>query len=160
MKRNLDWLPALAFAAFGGTYLYASLQVAEAFSGGYGHRTVPLAMSVLVLCLSAWLLVSRSHDVAEPRSADGSGRIHLEDFAARSCPLIVLMAVYGLCQTWFGYIAATLICGTAAFRLFGNSWIASLLHGAAGTAVLYALFFILLNLYEPPGSVFDLTGLF
>jgi hypothetical protein len=71
--------------------------------------------------------------------------------------LLALLALNGFGQIWFGYFAATLFCGICVFRLFGNSWRAAVLHGAIGASVLYALFFWLLGLYDPPGTVLDLT---
>ena len=154
---RINWLCTAAFFVLGSVFLFASLRIPESFGGGFGHRLVPLSMSVLILVLSVWLLISnRIGGSDRPEEHD----IPLAGFAKHSAPLVLLMGAYGVAHILFGFLVATFICGTAAFRLFGNSWKLSAAHGAAGSAVFYVVFFKILNVYDPPGSVIDLSGMF
>ena len=159
MHKEINWLPALAFFLFGAIYLIASLRIVESFDGGYGHRTVPLSMSLELLIQAGWQLfrkvVSSSLADAEPSCE----AIILREFLSHAGPLVLLMALYGAMQVWFGYMPASLVCGIALFRLFGNGWKASLIHTAVGVGTIYILFFKLLNLYDPPGRILELTGI-
>ena len=159
MKRSIDWLPVACFALIGLVYLFASFQIVESFSGGYGHRTMPLAMTILILLLCARIAYTMwKKRAAEERDAD-CHPIWLDQFATKVLPLIAFMIIYGLFQTWFGYLIATFASGVAVFRLFGNGWISCAVNSAIGAAVIYLLFFKLLNLYDPPGTIIDIAGL-
>ena len=140
-------------------YLFATTQIEESFSGGYGHRTMPLAMSILVLLFCARIASNMWTQRTSSVQESDSQTIWLDAFAEKVLPLIALMIAYGLFQTWFGYLISSFLCGVAAFRLFGNGWLTCALHSAIGTAVIYLLFFKLLNLYDPPGTVIDIAGL-
>ena len=159
VKRDLDWLPSLTFAVFGAVYLHSSLQIAESFSGGFGHRTVPLAMSTLVMCLAGWIFAEQVLTRPKGSPKRDAQDIDMAAFFTRASPVAMLMALYGLCHIWFGYLAATLVSGVLAFRLLGNPWLSAVIHGIAGTAILYVLFIRLLNVYDPPGIILDLTAL-
>ena len=160
MKRSINWLPVVCFAAIGLVYFYASIQMTESFSGGYGHRTVPLAMSILILllCVPISYELWKTHNQAQQQ--DDQHVIWLNAFVSKVLPLVAILVAYGLFQIWFGYILSTVLCGVAVFRLFGNRWTICALNGVIGTAIIYFLFFHLLNLYDPPGSIIDLSRLF
>jgi len=155
MENRLNWLPALAFFMFGCVFLFAAFQI-QSFGGGNGSRIMPIATSALVLILSALLLVLHFRE----QDLSGDSDIVAGEFLLYSGPLIALMAIYAVFHTWFGYLSATFVCGIAAFKLFGNSWLASLIHAVAGTAILYFTFVSLLNVYDPPGRVFDVNSFF
>lgn len=163
MGYRLNWLPALVFFVFGGIFLYASFQI-QSFGGGNGGRLIPTATSALLLILSAILLglhkrkSKLSVDSASVNSASTDSDILAREFLLYSGPLIGLMAVYAIFHSWFGYLSATFLCGFVAFRLFGNTWLGSLIHAVIGTAILYSVFISLLNVYDPPGRVFDVNG--
>ena len=48
------------------------------------------------------------------------------------------------------------VSGILIFRMFQNSWVASLIQSVIATLVLYVIFFKLLKLYNPPGRWLDL----
>lgn len=160
MPTSINWLPALAFLGFGAVFVYASLNIPETFGGSRENRNVPLASSLIVLALSAWELFRRIAVRQRPESDAEESDIVLREFLLLAGPLMILIGLYGFFQIWFGYVVATAAFGFLTFRLFGNSWTAAALHAAAGTAVLYFLFFRVLKLYDAPGSVLDASGLF
>ena len=77
-----------------------------------------------------------------------------------SGPLLIVMCGYGLLHGWFGYLIATALCGYTVFALFGNRLNSVLLHGSVGAVVFYLLFIIVLNIYDPPGSLLDVSNVF
>ncbi|MDE0307241.1 MAG: tripartite tricarboxylate transporter TctB family protein [Albidovulum sp.] len=160
MLKEINWLPALAFVLFGAVYLIASLRIVESFDGGYGHRTVPLSMSIALLILAGWQLHRMIASKGLAESEPGCETIVLRDFLYLSGPLVLLMGLYGVMQVWFGYVLASLACGVAVFRAFGNNWIVSLIHSAVGVGTIYILFFKLLSVYDPPGSILELLRIF
>ncbi len=153
MDRRIDWLPAFAFAIFGALFFYESFQIVS-FGQGSGGTIVPRAASGLVMILAviqlALVVLGRSHGAAD--------HIDLREFAAHSGPIIFLMVLYGYCHGWFGYFIATFICALIAFKLFENSWRASLIHAAAGTIVLYVVFIKVLGVYDPAGRLINISG--
>lgn len=159
LQKEINWLPALAFLLFGAVYLIASLQIVESFDGGYGHRTVPLSMSLALLILAGWQLFRKVVSSSPAYTEPGCETIVLKEFLSHVGPLVLLMALYVAMQVRFGYMLASLVCGIALFRLFGNGWLALLIHSAVGVGTIYILFFKLLNLYDPPGRILELTGI-
>jgi len=162
-SRNLYWFPTLVFLLVGVVYLYASLTMEEAWSGGYQHRLVPLAMSVAVVVLCGMLLFTQRNCAAKKEDGGyeltGSEPLLAGELFLKSLPLIALMVLYALAQSWFGYLLASLLCGVAVFKLFGNSLLVSAGHSIVISAVIYLLFFKLLKLYDPPGRLIDLSSL-
>lgn len=160
LPENINWLPALAFLAFGAVFLYASLNIPQTFGGNRENRIVPLAASLIIFAISAWQLHRKA--TGRKRAQEGADEFDIspKEFFLFTGPLILLVGFCGVLQIWFGYVIATASCGFLAFRLFGNSWAAAALHAAAGTAVLYFLFFRVLKLYDAPGSILDVSGLF
>lgn len=157
MGYRLNWLPALVFFLFGGVFLYASFQI-QSFGGGNGGRLIPTATSALVLALSAISLLIPLLSPKRKSNVSADSDILAREFLLYSGPLIGLMAVYATAHSWFGYLSATFLCGFIAFRLFGNTWLASLIHAVVGTVILYSVFVSLLNVYDPPGKLFDING--
>jgi hypothetical protein len=134
--------------------VYGSITMEPSFSGTNEHRWVPLGMSVFVSLLSAWILLRQWR--ASDSNPDGE-HIDAGNLFLLVLPCIVLLAVYAQAYTWFGYAAATFVCGILIFRLFQNSWLSSVLQSAIATLILYFLFFKLLKLYNPPGRWLDLS---
>ena len=155
MERRIDWLPALGFALFGAVFLCESFQITT-FGQGSGGKIVPIGASALVLILGlaqlALVLVGRSQGATDHISA--------KEFTIHSGPIILLMVAYGVFHGWFGYLLSTLICAIIAFKLFENSWRQTLIHAVIGTAVLYFVFIKTLGVFDPVGSMIDLSGLF
>lgn len=154
MTRHLEWLPAALFLGFGLVFLVASWMIPAPWGGGHGNRTVPVFASLLVVILSAAQVFFALRDGV----AENADRLVPQELIGRVLPLIVLIAFYALLQIWFGYLLATIISALIAFRLFGNSWQAALMHTALGTVLLYLLFVRGLGLFFSPGRLFDLTS--
>ncbi|MDO6732614.1 tripartite tricarboxylate transporter TctB family protein [Marinovum sp. 2_MG-2023] len=154
--KTLNWLPPAAFLVFGAVFLAMSLRLGESFGGGYAHRTVPLCVSTTVLVLSAWQVLKA---LQNPEKADDN-KIDPKEFLLHALPLVFLMGLYGVFQTWFGFILASLSIGIVVFRLFGNSWVSAAINAVIATTIFYALFFDFMNLYNPPGRLLDLPGIF
>lgn len=159
MKQHIDWLPAVFFLLFGLVFFYAATQIGAEYGGGDGGKILPFAASLCIIVLAARLVYSDFFQQQELSSPADEG-IVLGEFLLASGPLLLLVAVYGLFHIWFGYLLATLLCSVLAFRLFGNGWLASLLHSLIGAAILYVLFIKVLRVYDPPGELIDLSGLF
>lgn len=155
MNIALNWLTNLVFVIFGVVFLYAALNIGESFSGGSGHRVLPIFLSTSILILS---IIVFARELIRGSVADvGNHPITAREFLLHAVPLILLMFLNGFGQIWFGYVASTFFCGALVFRLFGNNWFKSFLHGAIGSIVLYGLFFRLMGLYSQPGSIIDLA---
>ncbi len=84
----------------------------------------------------------------------------LQLFLRSSGPLLLLLCIYGLFHGWFGYLIATALSGYAVFALFGNRLNKVLLHGSIGAIIFYFLFVNLLNVYDPPGTLLDVSNVF
>jgi hypothetical protein len=69
-------------------------------------------------------------------------------------PLVLVGGVYILLMTMFQYPLPTLAATVVALAMFGNRGRIRLLAiPLAGTLVYYVLFYALLGLHEPPGTV-------
>jgi len=157
MDRNIGWFTTAVFLAFGGAFFLASLTIPGGTSTTLGPAVVPRAVSLMMVILAAIVLVAdfRTRDKG-PIKQDITPR----DLLFRAGPLIALIAVYGQFMLWFGYLIATLLSGYIAFRLFGNSRKASALHSILAGTLFYFCFVYLLGIYDPPGSLIDMTLLF
>ncbi|MDE0537825.1 MAG: tripartite tricarboxylate transporter TctB family protein [Rhodospirillales bacterium] len=162
---NINWLPNLILLLFAIVFAVEALQISTD-EDSIGARMVPLGMSVI---MTALVVIQIANDLRARRSigvdidlateAAGAGTISLHGFLTRSAPLIVLMAVYGVFHVWFGYLIASVLTGYLVFRLFGNNLKTILIHGTVGSALLFVIFVKLLNIYDPPGSLIDISGL-
>ena len=153
-KFSLDLLPAVAFLLFGLVMIYGSITMEPSFSGTNEHRWVPLGMSIFVSLLAAWVLLRQLlHSEVD---TDGDS-IEWRNFILLVLPCVLLLGVYAQGYVWFGYAAATFVCGVLIFRLFQNSWLSSIFQSAIATLVLYFIFFKLLKLYNPAGRLLDLS---
>lgn len=74
--------------------------------------------------------------------------------------LMLIMVFYGFSHGWFGYLITTALTGYIVFLFAGNRFNASLVHGSAGAIVLYFVFVLVLNIYDPPGTVLDVSSVF
>ncbi len=81
-------------------------------------------------------------------------------FLRYSGPLLLLLCGYGLLHGWFGYLIATALCGYAVFALFGNRLNTVLLHGSVSAVIFYIIFINVLNIYDPPGLLLDVSNVF
>lgn len=170
MNRNINWLPNAALLVFGLVFLWGSLQLEPDSAGGIGARSLPLSMSVLLLILVAvqtffdFRKPARKAETAqsgEEATDNGSGGeiINLRVFALYSGPVFLLVVAYGFLHGWFGYFLSTLLSAIAVFLLFRNTPKNVLLHSVVGTFVFYFVFIYLLNVYDPPGSLVDVSEL-
>lgn len=155
MAKEINWLATATFIVFGAVFLYSAINIGPSFSGGNGHKTLPVALSSTVLALSVLVLV-REIFWKSPE-ADPNQPIAVSSLFVRVLPLIALMILNGLGQIWFGYLVSTIVIGVLVFLLFGNSIYRALLHGIIGAVVLYFLFFRVMGLYEPPGSILEIN---
>ena len=155
MARRIDWLPALVFSIFGALFFREAFQITT-FGQGSGGKIVPIGASGLVLLLG----LAQLFLVLAGRNRDTTEHISAREFLVHSGPIILLMGAYGYFHGWFGYLVATLICAVIAFRLFENSWRQTLVHSVIGALVLYFVFIRTLGVYDPAGSVIDISGLF
>lgn len=157
MRLTLNDLPTVAFAAFAALMIYGSITMDPSFSGSNQHRWVPLGVSIFVLVLSISVFALER---LNPNAVGEEGSIEASSFIYRVLPMLVLMALYSQGKTWLGYELATLVVGICVFRLFGNSFLKSALHSVIATLLLYTVFFKLLKLYNPSGTLLDLPPLF
>ena len=135
-----------------------------------GALMAPLAIGLFLVILMGYqaygFVRSRNKGTtAVGKTGPSAGHMLEESFAPRSLlrysgPLFLLMCAYGVLHTWFGYLIATAVSAYAAFALFGNRLNTVLLHGSVGAIVLYYVFVNLLSIYDPPGTVLDVSGVF
>lgn len=157
MRLTLNDLPTATFATFALLMIYGSVTMEPSFSGTNQHRWVPLGVSifVLLLCFVVFIL-----DRIKPGLTNSNGSIEARTLLVLVLPMLALMALYAQGKTWLGYELATFIVGIVIFRLFGNSLLKSAMHSVIATALLYTIFFKLLKLYNPSGTLLELPNLF
>lgn len=153
MRLTLNDLPACAFVILGISFLYGGLTMDASFSGSNQHRWVPVGASLFVILLS---LIVLAVGLYRPHNNDDVTQISAGKFFGLVVPLLAFMAIYAQGQIFVGYVPASLAIGFGVFLLFGNSPFASLLHCVFATSLLYFIFFKMLRLYNPPGTLFDL----
>ncbi len=163
---KINWLSNLVLLLFGLVFAAEALRI-PSDGESIGARLVPFWMSVIMALLVAVQIVNdlRSRaagqvelESAEPFSGD-AGLILVDRFLYRSAPLVLLMGLYAVFQLWFGYLLASLLISYLVFRIFGNDLKTILIHGTVGSVLLFLLFVKLLNIYDPPGSLIDLSWL-
>lgn len=149
MDREIGWIASAVFLCVGVAFLVASLQIPAGTAMTLGPGVVPTAMSVAVIALAGVALVL---DLRRPQPGRA---VTLRDLLTGAVPLVLLVAAYAQTMVWVGYLPATVLAAVAAFRLFGNPWSTSLLHGGIGGAAFYVIFIRAMGIYDPPGTLFD-----
>lgn len=130
-------------------------------------RALGLLLVLLIACQIFAYLRSRNGGEAPGRETSGNDdestigdRLDPHLFLRSSGPLLLLLCGYGLLHGWFGYLMATALCGYAVFALFGNRLNTVLLHGSISAVVFYIIFINVLNIYDPPGILLDVSNVF
>lgn len=127
-----------------------------------GPRLLPSIVGTGLLMLSAGLAVHAVSRMAVGAAVRGrADPVDLRGFVRVSAPLLVLLFSYVALLNGFGYLLATVLAAPAAFLLFGNRGPLQVLVLPIMLAVLfYVLFFHLLGMFDPPGTVLDLSQSF
>ena len=157
MNRNIGWITTPIMLIAGVVFFWHSLDIPAGSSDAIGPRLVPMLMSgaAILLCLPLIYHDLRPHRRAKWANDD----ITIEALLLTAGPLILMVAVYGNMLAWFGYLLSTIACSIVVFRLFGNSIRASLIHGVIGGIVFYALFIRFMGIYDPSGSILNISDL-
>lgn len=158
MQRKIGWITNPIILLLGFLFLWQATMIPVGAHDAVGPRLVPLSISCAVILLSLLLIYFdlRPHRKLAWENQD----VSLAALLLMAGPLILLLAFYGQMMTWFGYLISTLICAFGAFRLFGNSTRTSLVHSIVGGVLFYVVFVRVMGIYDPRGSVLDLSGLF
>jgi len=125
------------------------LAVAEAFRLGLGELRQPgpgawpLVAAVGVTVVAAWLAVTGIEDPEPVPLSDGT----------RIAAAIGGIAIFVVLLPLLGMPLPALLVLTLWMRLFGESWLSSILVGVAGTVVLQLLFVNLLAVALPVGPL-------
>ena len=152
MDIRINWITSVIFLAAGCAVFAASLSIPSGTSTTLGPAVVPRAVSLLMIGMA---LASLVWEWRAAQDADRPSKMTPRDLLFRAGPLIAMIAVYALLMVWFGYLAATILAGFAAFRLFGNGWRASALHAGLAGVLFYLGFIRLMGIYDPPGRLID-----
>lgn len=157
MNRNIGWIATPIIAITGVVFFWHSLDIPAGSSDAIGPRLVPMLMSgaAILLCLPLIYHDLRSHRRANWANHD----ITIEALLMTAGPMILMVAVYGNLLAWFGYLLSTIACGVVVFRLFGNSFRTSLIHGIFGGVIFYVIFIRLMGIYDPSGTILDISDL-
>lgn len=140
-----------AFCLFGLAIAYgvAASRIEYAFSSDpIGPRAFPVLLAALLALLSAIYLMRPGEGGAWPRGG----------LLMRSAALVALLVLAALLLEPLGFgLAMFLLTGGVAW-LFGSSWLAALLGGAAQAALWFFVFGYLLEVYLPTGDIFSGLG--
>jgi hypothetical protein len=127
-----------------------------------GPRLLPSIVGTGLLMLSAGLAAHAAWRIATGAPSGGPPEpVDWRGFARVAAPLLVLLFSYVALLIGFGYLLATVLAAPAAFLLFGNRGPLQVLVLPIMLAVLfYVLFFHLLGMFDPPGTVLDISQSF
>nr|WP_280520617.1 tripartite tricarboxylate transporter TctB family protein [Phaeobacter sp. J2-8] len=140
---------------FGLVFLFEAIKIPAGFADSIGPRLVPVSVAIATIGLTLLLML------VDWRTADPEETSH--DITARNLlvqagPMLMLAVLSGLMIGWLGYLLATAIGGVVIFRLFANSWRLSLANGLACAIVFYLLFIKGMGIYDPPGTILDISN--
>lgn len=118
-----------------------------------GPDVVPKAASALLVGFG--ILIALEAFLVPPAGAGRDGRPSV---------LVFVIVAGGLAYVWLigaiGYLPATLLAAPLAFAAFGvRGPTRALAAGLCAALVIYAAFFVGLGIYDPPGRLLDLNGL-
>ena len=113
-----------------------------------GPRAFPLGLSLVIALCSAWL-VYQGGGAAEPNPAGANLRISL---------MVGMIAVYAFLFVWLGFVIANAVMVTFVGRLFGGSWVKSVVSGVVMSLLFFLLFDKLLDVVLPTGLLGDLLS--
>lgn len=111
-----------------------------------GPRAFPLGLSLVIALCSGWL-VYHGGGAAPPNPAGANLRITL---------MVGLIAAYAFLFVWLGFVIANIAMVALVGRLFGGSWVKSLISGVVMSLLFFVLFDRLLDVVLPTGLLGDL----
>ena len=132
---------------FGALYLAFAIQLPMHTLAGPGAGFFPLAVAGLLLLSGIVAVLARGPQLSvEPSAPKGLAKVGA-----------ALASLFAFCALlpYLGYLLAAILLAVAVLRLFGTSWRASLMVGAALAAATWAIFVPLLGLTLPAGSLFS-----
>lgn len=136
---RLAGVAGLALAAFLATFGWG-LQAPFAYEP-VGPRAFPLGLSLVIAACSAWLVYKGGGDAeANPPGAN-----------QRIATMVGLIAGYALLFVWLGFAVANAVMVIFVGRLFGGSWLKSVIAGVAMSVLFFVLFDRVLDVVLPTG---------
>jgi putative tricarboxylic transport membrane protein len=106
-----------------------------------GPRAFPLGLALVIGLCGAWLVYKGGGD-AEPNPEGANLRITI---------MVALIAAYALMFVWLGFVLANAVMVTVVGRLFGGSWLKSVISGVVMSVAFFLLFDKLLDVVLPTG---------
>lgn len=155
MTRNIDIVALLLPLAFGILFLIEATGIPSGASDSIGPRRVPLIISISVIVLSLVLIWMAWRDPGP----EGDDHITPTSLFLQAGPLILAAVLYGQMIIWFGYLISTFIAAFFVFRLYGNRVALTLANSAVGAVLFYIAFIKGMGIYDPPGTLVDISNL-
>lgn len=106
-----------------------------------GPRAFPLGLSLVIALCSGWLIYKGGGE-AEPNPPGANLRISL---------MVGLIAGYAFLFVWLGFVIANTIMVVFVGRLFGGSWVKSVITGVVMSVAFFLLFDKALDVVLPTG---------
>lgn len=153
MKLNKNQVFSVLLIAFAGFVIYETTQLQSLFapaSGDVGPRFFPMAAAVcMILCSIGKLLTERNKPDKPLFTAEGWRRVGI---------MFLLLALYLIAMTWLGYVISTLIFVPLLVIAMREGRklrpVTLILFSVVTTAVLYAVFQMVIQVSLPAGRLF------
>ena len=129
-----------------GTAWSARALVADFSYEPVGPRAFPMLLAGLLFLVGAWLAVKGGRPAAEADAAAAEPVLTWSVVVA-----LVGVLAYSLTFQWLGFPIATFLLGIVIGRLFGGTWVQSILTGLGLGIGLFLLFDKLLDVVLPTG---------
>ena len=144
-----DIVVGTVMCLFGLVAAVASWRIGETAWGAESARLFPLTISLAIAILGI-------RQVVEGRRP-GAPRLDFGPEASAVIGLTLIAVLYLLAIGTVGYLLATGAAAAATLRLFGvRSWLGLIAAAIICPVLYYFVFFVLLEVYPPHGSWFDL----
>ena len=154
---NLSKIISILFLLVGVTYLVLVFQLESASIGNpNAPKIFPGMVAILMICLSITLLAQELRSTTNAGETGQSSGVDIENIV--QITLVCLCAViYALLFDRLGYVLSTTIFLEGVLAVFNGPkrWKQNTLVAVIFSAVVYVLFFKLLNVYLPPFPFFE-----
>lgn len=154
---NISKIAAIFFLLIGLIYTIMALQLPDASIGRpHTPKIFPTALGVLMMGLAVTLLVKEMRQKTGPGETTSRAGLDVENVKQIGLTAIIAF-LYAVLFNRVGYVLATIIFLEGVLAVFNgiSRWKQNTIVAVVFSAVVYVLFFKLLNVYLPPFPFFE-----
>ncbi len=124
-------------------------------------RLLPSVVGSALLLLAGIQLASGTLGLSHDTKSEDIDAIQWQGLAPVAIPIMGMVILYVGLLSGFGYLISTMMIAPLAYLLFGNRGLKrAVILPLLVSIIYYIVFFKLLGMFDPPGSILDISEIF